>query len=286
MRILVTGASGFIGRHLIDTLLEHGHEITAVARDLQKAKQMPWFDRVKFLIHDVHSQEVVRLFEEGMPDAVAHLAWPNLPNYLDTVHIESNLPADARFLRQLIAVGVPKLLVTGTCLEYGMVNGPLHEAIEPNPTTPYAIAKNALRQFLEQISHNTQCQLQWTRLFYTFGAGQNPNSLLAKLDQSIKSGDTAFKMSRGEQLRDYLPVSKVASKLSEVLHSSYTGVINICSGQPISVRQLVEERLNQRGRRIELLLGHYHYTNYEPMAFWGDASLFDREITQKLNSKL
>jgi nucleoside-diphosphate-sugar epimerase len=281
LRVIVTGATGFVGRHLVAALVRRGHQVVAVGRDPAKAKAMPWLDQVEFLAHDIHSQAVDRMLKRGVPDAVAHLAWADIPHYRATVHVERTLPADAKLLRQLIEAGVPQLLVSGTCLEYGMAHGPLHENLPANPNTPYAIAKNALRQFLEPISQSHGCRLQWPRLFYTFGEGQSRSSLLAQLDRTIESGAANFKMSRGEQLRDYLPIAEVAEKLSDVLDSKFSGIINICSGHPISVRRLVEEHLARRGVKMDLFLGHYPYVDYEPIAFWGDPARFESSISPR-----
>jgi nucleoside-diphosphate-sugar epimerase len=111
-----------------------------------------------------------------------------------------------------------------------------------------------------------------------YGEGQNPNSLLTMLDQAIQRGDPSFNMSGGEQLRDYLPVTEVATRLVKLLeHPELSGVINICSGAPISVRRLVENRIAERDASIKLNLGSYPYPDYEPMAFWGGSRLhFDK----------
>ncbi len=141
-----------------------------------------------------------------------------------------------------------------------------------HPANPYALAKDTLRKFMEELKHQHTFTLQWARLFYMYGPGQNPNSLLAQLDRAIDNGEPVFNMSCGEQLRDYLPVEVVASRLVALLeHPQYNGVVNICSGEPISVRRLVEQHHARRGADIQLNLGHYPYPDYEPLAFWGDA---------------
>ena len=277
MKVLVTGATGFVGQHIVPLLLECGYDVIAVARDEKKARTFTWFNAVQFVFCDIHDGNVKTLFQFGKPDAVIHLAWSNLPNYKSTSHVEYTLPADFHFLKLLVENGVNHLLVTGTCFEYGMVNGALSEQLPGNPSTPYAIAKNALRLMLEQLQENSAFKLQWARLFYTFGRGQNPNSLLAQLDRAIDNRDSTFNMSGGEQLRDYLPIEAVARKLLAVFESpDFQGVINICSGEPISVRRLVEEHLKKRAASIHLNLGYYEYPDYEPMAFWGDNALFEK----------
>ena len=109
-----------------------------------------------------------------------------------------------------------------------------------------------------------------------YGEGQNPNSLLPLLDKAIDRGDAVFNMSGGEQLRDYLPVTGVTERLVRLMeHPELSGIVNICNGVPISVRHLVENRIDERGANIKINLGHYPYPDYEPMAFWGDSKKFN-----------
>lgn len=204
-----------------------------------------------------------------------HMAWPGLPNYKATYHFEQTLFADYRFLKSLISAGYKHLLVTGTCLEYGMQNGLLSESMEAQPSNSYALAKDTLRRFLEILARENPFTLQWARLFYMFGAGQNPASLLAQLERALERGDEEFPMSAGEQLRDYMPVEKVADALVNLIeHPQITGIVNICSGKPISVRRLVEEFVAAKGKKIRLKFGHFPYADYEPLAFWGEGSKY------------
>jgi dTDP-6-deoxy-L-talose 4-dehydrogenase (NAD+) len=104
-----------------------------------------------------------------------------------------------------------------------------------------------------------------------FGKGQNPNSILAQLENALKNKEAVFNMSGGEQLRDYLPVEKVAEYIVWIaLQKTTEGIINCCSGSPVSIKQLVENHLHQKHTTIKLNLGYYPYPVYEPMAFWGD----------------
>lgn len=112
--------------------------------------------------------------------------------------------------------------------------------------------------------------LQWMRLFYMYGEGQNPGSLLAQLDRAIAEGRTHFDMSPGDQLRDYLPVEDVAANFATIVeHPECDGVVNCCSGRPVSVRELVEARCREKGVAMQLNRGRYPYPDYEPLAFWG-----------------
>ncbi|MHC8291365.1 NAD-dependent epimerase/dehydratase family protein [Pseudomonas sp. XS1P51] len=270
MKVLVTGATGFVGRHLVAALLARGCEVRAVARNAETATSMPWINAVEFIAADIHADDLnITALTDGI-DALAHLAWPGLPNYQALFHFEHNLMADYRFIKSAVEAGVSQVLVTGTCFEYGMQSGPLREQATPQPGNPYGLAKNTLRLFLENLQRVQPFTLQWARLFYLHGEGQNPNSLLAALDRAIDAGDERFNMSAGEQLRDYLAIEMAAGHLAVILQQrGFDGVINCASGQPISVRALVEQRVRERGASIDLNLGHYPYPTHEPMAFWG-----------------
>lgn len=280
MKVLVTGASGFVGRQVIPLLLKQGHAVTAVARTAAKAQGFTWYPFTRFIAGDIHSSGGDLVDMIGRQDAVLHFAWPGLPHYKDLFHFEENLPAAYRFLKSLVEHGTRHLLVTGTCLEYGMQEGCLSEETPVDPSNPYALAKDTLRKFLEELKKVHSLKLQWARLFYMYGPGQNPNSLIAQLDQALDAGERVFNMSGGEQLKDYLSVEEAARRLVMLLeHPECDGIVNICSGSPISVRKLVEKHLEERKAQIKLNIGHYPYPDYEPMAFWGSTEKFLKYCT-------
>jgi nucleoside-diphosphate-sugar epimerase len=273
---MVTGATGFVGRHVVDALLARGHSVTAVARDRTRLQSLPWFDRVDFVDCDLHD-DVQPLLAKNLPEALIHLAWPGLPNYRGFFHIGRNLPADLAFLEAAVDAGAPQIMVAGTCLEYGMQYGPLTEQTDTAPTTAYGFAKDVLRKSLQLLQQEKPFTLQWMRLFYMYGDGQNPKSLLAQLDRAIDEDAPFFNMSAGDQLRDYLPIEAVAANFVLALEnpSACNGVINCCSGTPVSVLDLVSQRREARSSGIELRRGHFPYPDYEPMAFWGVPSKLD-----------
>lgn len=266
-QVVVTGATGFIGQHLVPRLIDAGYDVVAMSRDATKVHAFGWQDKITFVQMDMHSDSVAFRPEAG--STLIHLAWPGLPNYKSLFHLEENLPESYRFIRHMIREGVTHVLVTGTCFEYGMQNGPLPSTARPDPMNPYALAKDNLRTFLGFLQTEHPFVLQWVRLFYMYGRGQNPRSILAQLDAAIDAGNPVFDMSGGEQLRDYLPVEMVADQLLNRLQSRKDGIFNVCSGQPISIRRLVEQHVRERGSDITLNLGHYPYPDFEPMAFWG-----------------
>ena len=274
MRVAVTGASGFIGRHVLAELEKHSVDVVAVVRNAaQLAQAGPRFQVVRI---DLASHPPAAFAAMGLPDVLIHLAWGGLPNYRSLHHLENELPNQYRFLADLMKEGLPAVVVTGTCFEYGMQYGPLSETLEARPNNPYGYAKDALRRQLEFLRSVHPFALTWARLFYMYGEGQSETSLLSRLKRAMERGESRFAMSGGEQLRDFLPVKDVAASLVALaLRQADIGVVNVCSGKPASVRTLVEGWLQENGWNMELDLGHYDYPDYEPMAFWGNRGKLD-----------
>ncbi len=280
MKILVTGATGFLGKTLVPILLDQGHDITALVRSENKIKNFSWWNKLELCIYDILSTASVP--DVGPQDAIIHLSWSGLPNYNALYHIERNLPADYRFLKTLIQRGINQVLVTGTCLEYGMQSGCLSENINSQPITAYGLAKDTLRKFLECLKKEINFNLQWARLFYLHGPGQNPSSLLPQLERALANNEKMFNMSDGNQERDYLHVHDAAEKIARLLaHPQCNGIVNICSGTPISVKKLVDDFLRQQTEKIQLNLGFYPHPDYEPGSFWGDNSKYNFYCKEK-----
>jgi nucleoside-diphosphate-sugar epimerase len=277
-KILVTGATGFIGNYIIQELLNGGHQVLASSTREEKARESPWFDQVQYRALDLAefdpARDYFRFFDA--PDRMIHLAWEGLPHYKSSFHLDRNFPRHAAFLENLIFHGLGNLTVTGTCLEYGMQEGCLREDLPALPNNPYGLAKDALRKFLDKLEYSQPFVCKWVRLFYMYGKGQNPNSLLSQLDRAISAGAPVFNMSGGEQERDFLPVEQVANHIVGIsLQDKIQGIINCCSGRPVRVKDFVLAYLREKKVKLNLNLGYYPYPDYEPMRFWGDV--------QKLN---
>lgn len=268
MKIAVTGATGFIGRHVLTELARRDVEVIAISRHAT-----PGAGGVQLDIQAATSDAFERI---GRPDVLIHLAWGGLPHYRSLHHFEQELPAHYRFLKGLVDAGLKNLVVAGTCFEYGMQSGPLPEDMAPQPSNPYGFAKDSLRRQLEFLQQAQAFNLTWARLFYLHGEGQAKNALFPLLSQAVARGDKVFNMSGGEQLRDYLPVAEATRCLVALaLKRDNTGLVNVCAGKPISIRKLVEGWIAENHWTIELNLGHYPYPDYEPMAFWGDRRKLD-----------
>ena len=273
MKVLVTGATGFIGNHTVRTLLAKGHQVIATSSGKRPADPFDWFSEVTYIPFDLGNYEAsINLYDRFQcPDCMIHLAWEGLPNYNAGFHETENLPRHLAFLENLLRNGLRSLTIAGTCLEYGMAEGELAENMEVHPSNPYARAKDQLRRSLEAFRSKHPFSFKWVRLFYMYGKGQNPKSLLSQIDKAAEENEPIFRMSGGQQWRDYLPVEKVAEYLVEIaLQQQTEGIINCCSGKPVKIEDFVRDYLNKKGYTLALELGYYPYPDYEPMKFWGN----------------
>jgi dTDP-6-deoxy-L-talose 4-dehydrogenase (NAD+) len=273
MKVALTGASGFLGSHVLQALFKRtGLQLVTAARGpLPEERTHPGVRHTSF---DLGTVEPAQAFERlGQPDVLIHLAWSGLPHYKSAHHLEQQLPQQYAFLSGLVRAGLRSLTCTGTCFEYGMQTGELTEDTPTHPANPYGLAKDALHRQLQLLRTEQPFALNWARLFYMYGPGQPATSLFSQFMAAGSRGEVSFGMSGGEQLRDFLPVQRVAELIVALaLDAPDAGTVNVCSGRPISVRALVEAWRHERGWEMALELGRYPYPDYEPMAFWGSSA--------------
>jgi dTDP-6-deoxy-L-talose 4-dehydrogenase (NAD+) len=276
MKVAVTGGSGFIGRHVVSELRRHDlAPLLAVRPGSSVPDELATLPAVEIDVADPPADSFRRL---DSPDVLVHLAWDGLPNYGSVHHLEQ-LAGQTAFLGTMLRDGLQGLLVAGTCLEYGLQSGALSEDLPTAPVTAYGQAKDRLRAALEALRAVRPYHLTWARLLYLHGPGQAAGSLIPQLEAAMARGDDAFDMSGGEQQRDYLPVEEAARYLVELATNGRdNGVVNVCSGTPVTVRDLVESTVRARGAELRLNLGRHPYPDYEPMAFWGDRTRLDRLV--------
>lgn len=283
LRVAVTGATGFIGQHVVRELIKKNVKLTLISRDIEKLKYLSAQAHIVQMDLKNPGENIFnRLYR---PDILFHLCWGGLPNYNSLHHFQEELPQQYYFLSQIVKDGLNSVVIPGTCFEYGMRAGRLSEDLTARPENSYAFAKDVLRQKLCYLKKEYHFNLTWARLFYMYGEGQSKNSLFSQLQKSLTSEEEQFNMSLGEQIRDYLPVTEVVRILAALgLQRQDLGVINVCSGMPISVRRLVEQWVYESGRQIKLNFGFYPYPDYEPLAFWGDRSKLNQLLSNLSDS--
>lgn len=266
MKILITGASGFIGRHLVEHAQAAGHEVIGVA--LAQPDE-PFAAEIEFIATDIFTPGAAATLP--VADVLVHLAWQRIPEGQSPVHMEICLPQSLTYLKETCAAGLRHLLVVGTCFEYGQQReGMLSENDEAAPECLYSQAKHQLHRELVQGVPDDLC-LHWARLFYTYGPHQHQRCLLPLLEAAIARGDTTFPMSPGQQERDYIHVHDIAAQLLALTQApEQPGTYNICSGKPTKVIDLVRRRCTELNSEIELDTTAYPYRAGEVMSNWGD----------------
>lgn len=278
MKIAVTGASGFLGRHVVEALRRASAEVVACSRS-PRPNEDGGTGGVTWQRLDLHEEPADVFARLGRPDSVVHLAWGGLPRYESPHHVELELPAQARFLDALARGGLRHLVVSGTSAEYGLRTGVLTEEDPAAPVTSYARAKDALRRHAERLRAEHGVALSWARIFFLFGPGQSRQSLWGQLTEALERGDATFAMSPGQQLRDYLPVERAGEILARLaLTRADAGVVNVCSGEPVRVQTLVEGWLAGLPRGIALDLGRHPYPAHEALEFWGSRRHLDEVL--------
>ena len=256
-KFLITGATGFVGRQVLSKLLEKKKDVRIIVRK----------DKENFL-GDINSRaEIVTtddLFEESVDwwneqckniDTIIHLAWYSEPGkYLVSSKNIECLNGSLNLAKGAINSGVRRFVGIGTCFEYDLNAGRLSIDTPLKPSSPYAAAKAGLYTFLSQLFSTKSIEFTWCRLFYIYGEGEDDRRLVPYIRKQLSKGFVA-ELSSGKQVRDFLNVLVVGQMITDVALSQKQGPINICSGTPITVRQLAEQIADEYGKRDLLKFG-------------------------------
>jgi len=240
-RILVTGGAGFIGSHLVSDLVERGHDVALVVRPTTSLERLAGsIDSVRLVVGELGEPAgILAGLGPWRPEACAHLAWYGDPaTYLTSRENLVELRANLAFLPALFDAGCSRILITGTCAEYLGSEQPLTEDSPTDPRTLYAAAKLSLRLLARQLATDAGAGLVWARLFHLYGPREHRQRLVPAVINALLDGGQ-FAATAGTQVRDYLHVADVASALRGLLEAGADGTFNICSGKPVTVREVV-----------------------------------------------
>ena len=251
-RILLLGASGFIGRNCLLALSKHNCQVHAVSRHAVTSKT----DRIVWHKADlVRPVELEEVFAASRPTYVIHAAWDvSGQSYWNAAANLIYASVSGQIFFQAIKYGVKRLVGIGTGCEYGLEHELCEEGIsEEKPTGSYAITKKAT-QLLLQSANSTSFSTVWVRLFFPYGRFDKPTKLLPYIIRQLTNGEVA-ELSAGTQVRDLLYASDVAEGLIAVLLSDVEGVVNLASGIPITVAEIATKIGEMMGRPELIRLG-------------------------------
>jgi nucleoside-diphosphate-sugar epimerase len=267
LRVLLTGATGFIGSHVARRLVENNTEVYALVRPGSN------FWRIRDIADTLHlvkgdllsAAELSNELERIRPDCCIHLAWYVEPEkYLDSHDNARFLTASINLASHLSKIGCRRFVAAGTCFEYDTNLGYLSESSPTVPRSLYAACKLGLQVALNRLQETTNMQVAWFRLFYQYGPFEDPRRLIPYVACALLR-DQEARVTAGEQVRDYLHVEDVASAILAVCTSNLSGPVNIGSGTPVKLRDLVATIGRIAGRHELIKFGALPYPPSEPM---------------------
>lgn len=254
-RVLVTGATGFVGFPVVVKLIEQGHDVVCIARPGRDA------ELTTLNVQVVHCED---LFSQDIDwwqqicrnvDLIIHLAWYAEPGkYLTSDKNIACLTGTLSLAQGAVAAGVRRFVGVGTCFEYALTEDAQSIDTPLDPQTPYAAAKVAAYTILKSWLEQKGVEFLWARLFYLYGAREDSRRLVPYLHTQLRSEQVA-ELTSGTAIRDFMDVEDAASLLVAEALSSRQGPVNICSGQGVTIRALAESIADTYGRRDLLNFG-------------------------------
>ena len=263
--ILVTGAAGYIGRHVVKTALDMGHRVIAADFAFKGVDERAEFCDVPLFSGDKNIYKAL-----GSPDVCIHLAWRDGFRHNASSHMK-DLSSHVVFCNNMAAGGLPLLTVMGTMHEVGYWEGAITADTPCAPQSQYGIAKNALRQSLMLSMDGGDCKLHWLRAYYITGDEAHGSSIFAKITQAEEEGKATFPFTSGKNLYDFIDVEQLADMIvAASVQDEITGIINVCTGKPQSLADRVERFLQEKHYKIKLDYGAFPDRPYDSPGVWGD----------------
>lgn len=271
--VLVTGASGYIGRHVVDSLLNAGHKVVAV--DV-KTDNIPPRENLTVYTASVFDNPTGNYERFGKPDVCIHLAWRNGFSHNADSHI-SDLSTHFLFLKNLIDEGIGAVACMGTMHEVGYFEGAIDENTPCNPASQYGIAKNALRQSLIQYAKDKDVKIFWLRAYYILGDDMKNHSIFSKILEMDAAGQKTFPFTSGKNLYDFIDINDLADQIATAsTQEDVTGIINVCTGNPVSLGEKVNEFIEKHGLSIKPEYGVFPDRPYDSPGVWGNADKINK----------
>jgi len=256
-KFLLTGATGFVGRQVLRNLLKNQIAVRAIIR---KNKEIFFKDqnpKIELITTNDLFKESVDWWAEQCKgiDTIIHVAWYAEPQkYLQSIKNIDCLKGSLNLAKGAIKSGIRRFVAIGTCFEYDLCAGDLSINTPLKPLTLYSKSKVRLYTLLSRLLPAKSIEFSWCRLFYLYGEGEDDRKLVAYLHKKL-SKNQIVELTSGKQIRDFLDVSEAGRMIVDLAISKQQGPINICSGIPVTIRQLAEKIADEYGCRDLLKFG-------------------------------
>lgn len=277
MKILVTGANGYLGQGIVRSILNNGHCVVATDFNTQFVDERA--ERIACNLFEVDNP--YSFF--GEPDVLLHLAWRDGFVHYSSAHID-DLPKHYAFIKKMVDGGIQQVAVMGSMHEIGFFEGSINEITPCHPTTPYGIAKNALRDLTQMICKQKNIVFQWLRGYYIVGNSKFGSSIFSKITAAVDEGKTEFPFTLGQNQYDFIDYPDFCAQVAAVVgQKNEQGIINICSGKPEKLADRVERFIKENGYRIKLQYGAFPDRPYDSKAIWGNDTKIRKIMENQTN---
>lgn len=276
MKILVTGANGYLGIGVVKQLCDDGIEVIAACHSRTDIVD----ERAQIKQCDIFSIEDPFTYF-GKPDILLHMAWRNGFVHNDPSHID-DLPKHYSFIKKMVDGGCKHIAVMGTMHEVGFFEGSIKEDTPTHPESLYGISKDALRNTTKLLCKNNGAIYQWLRGYYIVGNSEYGSSIFSKITAAEKKGQELFPFTMGINQWDFIDYDEFVKQVAAtVVQDEVNGVINICYGRPEKLADRVERFIKENGYKIKLDYGKFPDRPYDSKAVWGD----DTKIKQIIDKR-
>lgn len=270
MKILVTGANGYLGSGVVKSILDKGYSV--IAADFQLNHVDDRAEKKECNLFDIANP--YEYFDK--PDALLHLAWRDGFVHYSSAHIE-DLPKHYLFIKSFAEAGCKHIAVMGSMHEIGFFEGSINETTACNPITPYGISKNALRELTEMLCKQNNAIFQWMRGYYIVGNSKYGSSIFSKITAAAKDGKEEFPFTMGQNQYDFVDYDEFCNQVAAVVtQNEINGIINICSGKPEKLADRVERFIKENNYSIELRYGAFPDRPYDSKAVWADGKKIEK----------